>query len=188
VIGGAALIALSNAAQCGLNLLERHYQQQRVTLHPPSPDQVRAAINAVKALSTLTAIILLAWLVVALLWANHRRPRARRRAFGESSVEPALRTVIPAAWWAMWIALAVALIATIAARGTAQPAMDVGDFVRYRGYLALGSLGRAVAWMCWALLAARATSLQDERERMVASPSPDIPLPTYATSGSTPRA
>ncbi len=64
----------------------------------------------------------------------------RLRAFGESSVEPALRTVIPAAWWAMWIALAVALIATFVARGVAHPVMNVDDFVRYRGYLALSNL------------------------------------------------
>ena len=140
VIGGAVVIAVSNAAQCGLNLLERHYQQQRLSPHPPSVDQVRAAVNAVRVLGTLTAIVVLAWLIVAILWSNHRRPRARLRAFGESSVEPALRTVIPAAWWAMWIALAVALIATFVARGIAHPVMNVDDFVRYRGYLALSNL------------------------------------------------
>jgi hypothetical protein len=178
VIGGSAVIAVSNAAQCGLNLLERHYQQRRLSPHPPSVDQVRAAVNAVRALSTLTAVVVLAWLIVAILWANHRRPRARLRASGESSVEPALRTVIPAAWWAMWIALAVALIATFAARGIAQPAMNVDDFVRYRGYLALSNLGRAVAWMWWALMAARATSLQRERESSASEPPP-----VYASAG-----
>jgi hypothetical protein len=84
----------------------------------------------------------------------------------------------------MWIALAVGLIATLAARGVAQPVMDVGDFVRYRGYLALSNVGRAVAWMCWALMAARATSLQDARERTPVSPAPTWPVPAaYASSG-----
>jgi hypothetical protein len=183
VIGGAALIALGNAAQCGLNLLERHYQQQRGTSHPPSLDQVRAAVNAIRTLSTLTAVLLVAWLILAIVWSKQRRPRARLHAFGESSVEPALRSVTPTLWWAMWIGLALALVASLVARGAVHPAMSVDDFVRYRGYLALSDLGRAVAWMCWALMAARATSLQDERER---SSTPPRPL-AYASAGWPPR-
>src|SRR5690349_15967928 len=93
VVAAAGVIALSNAAQCGLNLLERHYQQQRTTTSPPSVEQVRAALNTLKVLGTISVIAVLVWFVLAIIWGNQRRPKARLRSHGEESVEPALRRV-----------------------------------------------------------------------------------------------
>src|SRR3954447_18535989 len=85
VIAAAAVLALSNAAQCGLNLLERHYQQQRTTSSPPSVEQVRAALDTLRVLGTIILISALVWLILAIVWGNQRRPRARVRSHVEGS-------------------------------------------------------------------------------------------------------
>ena len=178
VIGGAVVIAVSNAAQCGLNLLERHYQQQRLSPHPPSVDQVRAAVNAVRVLGTLTAIVVLAWLIVAILWSNHRRPRARLSRVRGVECRTGVADRDPRR-----------LVGDVdrARRGADRDVRRTrgrapGDERRRLRPLPRLSRAqqprRAVAWMCWVLMAARATSRQDERESSVSEPPP-----VYASAG-----
>jgi hypothetical protein len=184
VLAASAAIALSNVAQCALNLLERSYQQRRLTTNPPSAAQVRAAINTVKALGTITTLVALVWFVLVIVWASHRRPRQRLRHAGESAVEPSLRTVDPAAWWTLWVALALGVLMTAVARSAVHPGMSADDFARYRGYLALGNIARAGSWTCWVVLVARATAQQSRRE---AAAMPVAPGPIFAEPWAAPR-
>jgi hypothetical protein len=175
VLAASAAIALSNAVQCVLNLLERSYQQRRYTANPPSADQVRTAINTIKALGGITSVVVLVWFILALVWSSHRRPRQRLRQAGEQSVEPALRKIEPAVWWTLWVALGLGLLMTFVARGTVHTGMTADDFARYRGFLALSNLARAASWTCWVALVARATQLQTYRESMPMMPAPSPP-------------
>ncbi len=175
VIATSAAAAFGNAAVCVLNIVERHYQQQRLTSHPPSPQRIHHILNAIRAFTTFDLVAALAFLVVGVTWSIKRRPRTRLKREGEAAVEPALRRVLPLAYGLLFGALIVSIIATTAASSTFHTGMTVSDFVTYRTNLAIGAGARTVMWACWLPLVARATRLQAERE--ASSP------PTYAWSG-----
>jgi hypothetical protein len=169
VIATSAAAALGNAVVFVLNLVERHYQQQRMTPNPPSPDRIRHTIQTIHAFSSFALIAAIAFGVVGITWSVKRRSKARVKQVGESGVEPALRSVLPIVYFTLFAMLGASfLFSSLASSGT-HPGMTIHEFVTYRTYLAVGAAARAVGWACWIPLVARATQLQAQRE--AATPS-----------------
>jgi hypothetical protein len=164
VIVTSAAAALGNAIVCGLDLLERHYQQQRLTPHPPSEEHVRHTLQMIRTLSSFTLIAAIAFAVVGITWSVKRRSKARVEQVGEKGVAPALRSILPIVYFTMFAMLVVSLVFSSVARSGLHPGMTINDVVTYRTHLALSAAARAVGWACWIPLVARATQLQAQRE------------------------
>ena len=164
VIVTAAAAAFGNVIVCVLDLTERHYQQQRLTAHPPSVDRIRHTIQSIHALSSFTLIAAIAFAVVGITWSVKRRSKVRVKQVGERGVEPALRTVLPVVYFTIFAMIAISLLFTMLASSGTHLGMTVHDFVTYRTRLAIGAAARAVGWACWIPLVARATQLQVQRE------------------------
>jgi hypothetical protein len=171
VIATSALTGALAATQCGLNLVERHYQQQRKSPHPPSATQIRNTIHLIHTVGTLTFASAVGFAIVGIVWSAKRRPRARLQRDGEGAVEPSLRRAAPVAYFAFWSALAVAVLFSLVAKAAVHSGMSIDDFVRYRTLLALSAASRTVMWLCWIPLVVEARNVQARREAM-AGPSP----------------
>src|SRR5262249_42783948 len=146
-----------NLALLVLNLVERRYQQQRLTSHPPSPTRIRHTLSMIHTLSILTVVVALVFLAVAVTWSVKRRSRTRVTWDGEAGVEPLLRTVQPVAFWAVWSLLGIAILASLRAHSFVHDGMNVHDFIGYRTSLAVGHAARVVMWSCYAALVVLAT-------------------------------
>ena len=92
--------------------MERHYQEQRLTAHPPAVEHIRHTIQTIHTLSSFTLIAATAFAVVGITWSVKRRSRARVKQVGERGVEPALRTVLPIVYFTFFAMIAVSLLFT----------------------------------------------------------------------------
>ena len=111
VLVTASLCGIGNLALLVLNLVERHYQQQRLAGHSPSVARIRDTLSLIHTLATLTLVASIAFLVVGVTWELKRRTRARVARDGETGVEPSLRSVSPTAFWTFWIAFGASFLA-----------------------------------------------------------------------------
>jgi hypothetical protein len=159
------VVMVGYAAQFVLNVIERGYQHQRETGSTPDAAKVHDTLNRLHQFGGYTTIAVIAFLVLVLIWSNQRTSRARIARLGEDGVEPSLRWVQPLVYWALWVAIAVSILATFAASSTSHTGMTVHDFVTYRTELAVANAARVVMWWCWITLVLLATRRQDERER-----------------------
>jgi hypothetical protein len=164
VIVTAAAAAFGNTIVCVLDLMERHYQQQRLTAHPPSVERIRHTIQTIHTVSNLTVVLVIVFAGVGITWSTKRRSKARLRQVGERGVEPALRSVQPIVYFTLFAMVGVSLLFTVLASSGTHPGMTINDFVTFRTRLAVAAAARAVAWACWIALVARATQLQAQRE------------------------
>jgi hypothetical protein len=160
----SGVLAVSNAGEAVLNFVERRYQQQRLTGHPPDAAQIRGTLNAIHSISNVNIIAAIAFLVVGVIWSRKRRTKDRIALGGEAAVEPALRRILPLPFWGMWTALGASFVVTSSASSLNHSGMTIHDVIDYRTRLAIGSVGRTVMWACWVLLVVAATRYQTERE------------------------
>jgi hypothetical protein len=149
-----------------LNLIERRYQQQRLSVHPPDPARIRHMISMIHAFSTVSAISAVAFAVLAITWLTKRRSRARLNQYGEAAVEPRLRDVSPVLYWTIWCLLAASFLLNATARSLVHTGMTPQNFATYRAYLAVGGGVRTGFWSCWIALIAVASQAQDRREAL----------------------
>ena len=118
VIVTTAVAAIGNAVVVVLNLMERHNPATAVE-RAPAVARARAPDDPhnIHIVGRFDLVVASIFLVVTIIWANKRRPRARLRQFGETAVEPSLYKVIPAVYVALFVALGVALLFTSLASG-----------------------------------------------------------------------
>jgi hypothetical protein len=180
VVVTSSVTAALAATQCWLNLVERHYQQRRLTLSPPSAAQIRHTIDLIHTMRGLSTLSSTAFLVVAVVWSFKRRPRARLKAEGETSVEAALWRVNPIVYGVFWAALAIGLLASLAAGSAVHPGMTIGDFTSYRTRLAFSAGARTVMWLCWIPLVVTATKAQARREATAGAALPSTDRQMHA--------
>ena len=164
VIVTSALASAANAVVCGLNLVERHYQQQRLTDNPPSASRIRHTLNAIHAVTSFELLVGAVFVVVGVVWSLRRRSKLRLKREGEAAVEPALRNVFPVVYWAFWIALVGSVLLTVSASSIFHTGMTVHGYVTYRTRLAESAAARSIMWACWIPLVVRSTKLQSQRE------------------------
>ena len=164
VLVTAAACGLGNAALLVLNLVERHYQQQRLAGHAPSVTRIRDTLSMIHTFANLTLIAALAFGVLAIFWERKRRPRKRVARDGESGVEPPLRTVLPPVYWTFWVAIGASFVVNTVARSHIHDGSTIDDIISYRTYLAVGHGIRILMWTCVFVLVLTATALQDRRE------------------------
>src|SRR5262245_38556349 len=92
VILAAVALAFVNAVLLVLNLIERHYQQQRGGGQYVSQSTIHDTVSLIRTVSRLSIAIDVAFLVVAIVWATKRRTRSRLAMGGEASVEASFRS------------------------------------------------------------------------------------------------
>ena len=171
VITTSAVCAFGTAIVCVLDLVERHYQQQRLTARPPSVERIHNTIQTIHAVSNLTFVAAIAFGVVVTIWGVQRRSKARLKQGGESAVEPALRKIDPTPLFhVMCFMPGVSVFLAVLASASTHPGMTIHDVVTYRTLLAVGAAARVVMWVCWIPFVARATRIQAEREGATRSP------------------
>jgi uncharacterized protein DUF2510 len=180
VVVTSSVTAALAAAQCVLNLVERHYQQRRLSASPPSAAQIRHTLDLIQTTRTLSLLSATAFLVVAVVWSFKRRPRARLKAEGESSVEAALWRVAPIVYAVFWAALVIGVIASLSASSAVHPGMTIGEFTSYRTRLALSAGARTIMWLCWIPLVVMATKAQARREASAGAALPWTESRTHA--------
>ena len=164
VVVTSGVLAVGNAGEAVLNFVERHYQQQRLTAHPPDAAQIRDTLHAIDLLSNVILLAAIAFLVVGVTWSRKRRTKGRIALGGEAAVEPALRRLLPLQYWGMWTALGASFAVTASASSLNHTGMTIHDVIDYRTRVAIGSVGRTVMWACWVLLVVAATRYQTRRE------------------------
>ena len=164
VVATCGVLAVGNAGEAVLNFVERHYQQQRLTGHPPDAAQIRGTLNAIHLVSNVVTIAAIVFLVVGVTWSRKRRTKDRLALGGEAAVEPALRRILPLQYWGMWTALGASFAVTLSASSFNHPGMTIHDVIDYRTRVAIGAVGRTVMWACWVLLVVAATRHQTRRE------------------------
>jgi len=164
VIVVAAACAFGNAALCVLNLIERRYQQRRLTANPVSVARIRHMISLMHSISVALVFAFLAFLVVWISWSTKRRSRLRVSQDGETGVEPRMRDLQPTLYWTEWVLIGVSLLITLIARSLVHPQMTVQQIVTYRTYLAAGNATRLMLWSCLIASVVVATQAQDRRE------------------------
>ena len=170
VVAVSAGLALCNVAMLVLNLVERGYQQQRISGSPPPSECIRETLDSLHTIGNVSSVAALAFLVLGVTWSAKRRTRARVAEEGETGVEPRLRSVNPSVYWTFWAALAASFALALVARSKVHVGMTAEDFVGYRSYLAATNGARAVMWASWVALVIFATRLQDRRETESVSP------------------
>jgi hypothetical protein len=157
VIVTATAAAAGNAAQCLVNLVERHYQEQAAAGHRPPADTIRDALDALHVLGTLTLVATLVFFVAACVWSSKRRQRGAVR----------LRNVCPPVYWLFWGAALSSLVASTVGKSLVHSGMTATDFVHYRTYLAASNAARCVMWLSWVPLVMRASKLDGAAPQMV---------------------
>jgi hypothetical protein len=167
VVVTSGVLAVGNASAAVLNFVERHYQQQRLTGHPPDAAQIRGTLHAIDLLSKVMIIAAIAFIVVGVTWGQKRRTNGRIALGGEAAVEPALRRIVPLPYWGMLTALCASFAVTLSASSLDRAGMTIHDVIDYRTRVAIGSVGRTVMWACWVLVVVAATRYQTRREARV---------------------
>jgi hypothetical protein len=164
VIAVSAVLVICNVVMLVLNLVERGYQQQRVSGSPPSPERIREALDSLHTVGHVSEVAALAFLVLGVIWSAKRRTRARAAREGETGVETRLRSVKPSVYWSCWAALGASVFLALSARSMVHVGMTAEDFVGYRSNLAAANGARALMWAGWVALVIYATKFQDRRE------------------------